>query len=377
MADTTLDLAQRLIALPSVTPSDAGCLDLIAGRLQALGFVCERIDVGGVANLWARHGHASPLVCFAGHTDVVPPGPLEQWSSPPFVPTLRQGRLYGRGAADMKSSVAAFVIAAESFVAEDPRHGGSVALLLTSDEEGDSIDGTVRVTERLQQRGEAIDYCVVGEPTSVEHLGDTIKNGRRGSLSAKVIVKGIQGHVAYPDAVRNPIHLAAPAIAELAATRWDDGNEYFPPTSFQVSNIHAGTGAGNVVPGRLQIDVNFRFSTASTVAGLQHRVEALLGRHGLDYEIHWHLGAKPFLTPVGRLVDVLAEAVLAVTGTRAKLSTSGGTSDGRFIAEICREVVELGPINDSIHKVDEHVNIADLDPLAAIYGQILRRLLGQ
>jgi len=377
MADTTLDLAQRLIALPSVTPRDAGCLDLIAGRLQPLGFVCERIDVGGVANLWARHGNASPLVCFAGHTDVVPPGPLEQWSSPPFVPTLRQGRLYGRGAADMKSSVAAFVIAAETFVAEDPRHAGSLALLLTSDEEGDSIDGTVRVTERLQERGEAIDYCVVGEPTSVEHLGDTIKNGRRGSLSAKLIVKGIQGHVAYPDAVRNPIHLAAPAIAELAAARWDDGNEYFPPTSFQVSNIHAGTGAGNVVPGHLEIDFNFRFSTASTVAGLQQRVEALLGRHGFDYEIHWHLGAKPFLTPAGRLVDVLAEAVLAVTGTRARLSTSGGTSDGRFIAEICREVVELGPINDSIHKVDEHVNIADLDPLAAIYGQVLRRLLGQ
>ena len=377
MADNTLDLAQRLIALPSVTPRDAGCLDLIAGRLQTLGFVCERIDVGGVANLWARHGDASPLVCFAGHIDVVPPGPLEQWSSPPFVPTIRQGKLYGRGAADMKSSVAAFVIAAESFVTEDPRHAGSVALLLTSDEEGDSIDGTVRVTERLQERGEAIDYCVVGEPTSVEHLGDTIKNGRRGSLSAKLIVKGIQGHVAYPDAVRNPIHLAAPAIAELAATRWDDGNEYFPPTSFQVSNIHAGTGAGNVVPGRLEIDFNFRFSTASTVVGLQHRVEALLDRHGLDYAIHWQLGAKPFLTPLGRLVDVLAEAVLAVTGTRAKLSTSGGTSDGRFIAEICREVVELGPINDSIHKVDEHVNIADLNPLAAIYGQVLRRLLGQ
>ena len=377
MADSTLDLAQRLIALPSVTPSDAGCLDLIAGRLQPLGFVCERIDVGGVANLWARHGLGSPLVCFAGHTDVVPPGPLEQWASPPFVPTLRQGKLYGRGAADMKSSVAAFVIAAESFVAEYPRHAGSIALLLTSDEEGDSVDGTVRVTERLQERGESIDYCVVGEPTSVERLGDTIKNGRRGSLSAKLIVKGVQGHVAYPEAVRNPIHLSAPAIAELASTCWDDGNEYFPPTSFQVSNIHAGTGAGNVVPGRLEIDFNFRFSTASTVAGLRSRVEALLDRHGIDYEILWHVGAKPFLTPAGRLVDVLVESVFAVTGTRAKLSTSGGTSDGRFIAEICHEVVELGPINDSIHKVDEHVNIADLEPLAAIYGQVLTRLLGQ
>ena len=376
MSGSTLDLAQRLIALPSVTPHDGGCLDLIAGRLQPLGFVCERIDVGGVSNLWAHHGQGSPRFCFAGHTDVVPPGPLDQWTSPPFTPTLRQGRLYGRGAADMKSSVAAMVVAMEAFVAGRLHRHGSLSLLLTSDEEGDSVDGTVRVVERLQERGETIDYCVVGEPTSVAKLADTVKNGRRGSMSGKLVVKGIQGHVAYPELVRNPVHLAAPALAELAATRWDDGNEHFPPTSFQISNIHAGTGAGNVVPGRMEVDFNFRFSTASTVSGLQYRVAALLDRHGLDYELHWVVGAKPFLTAAGRLVDVVAESVATVCGYRPQLSTSGGTSDGRFIADICPEVIELGPINASIHKVDEHVLIDDLDPLAAIYGQILTRLLG-
>ncbi len=372
---TTLDFARRLIGLASVTPADAGCLDLIVGRLHPLGFVCERIDVNGVANLWARHGTGKPLVCLAGHTDVVPSGPPDQWASPPFEATERDGKLYGRGAADMKSSLAAFVVAIEGFVAAYPRHEGSIALLLTSDEEGDAVDGSLRVVEALQARGETIDYCIVGEPTSAAQLGDMIKNGRRGSLSARLIVKGVQGHVAYPEKVRNPIHLAAPVIAEMAATRWDEGNGYFPPTSFQVSNIHAGTGAGNVVPGSMEVDFNFRFSTASTVEELENRVHALLDRHGLEYEIHWTFGARPFLTPRGRLVDVLTESVRAVTGVVTELSTSGGTSDGRYIADICPEVVELGPVNASIHKVDEHITIADLEPLAAIYNQALMRLL--
>jgi len=376
MADSpTLALARQLIARPSVTTADAGCLELISERLAPLGFTLERVDRNGVSNLWARRGTAAPLVCFAGHTDVVPPGPRDQWQSDPFAPTERGGRLYGRGAADMKSSIAAFVVAAERFVAVRPQHQGSIALLLTSDEEGDAIDGTVRVVEALAARGQRIDCCIVGEPTSVERLGDTIKNGRRGSLSARLIVKGIQGHVAYPEKVRNPIHLAAPALAELAATRWDDGNEYFPPTSFQVSNIHAGTGASNVVPGALEVLFNFRFSTASTVDGLQARVHALLDRYELEYEIHWTIGGRPFLTPRGTLVEVLVESIHAVTGIEPALSTSGGTSDGRFIADICPEVVELGPVNASIHKVDEHIAIDDLEPLSDIYRQALERLL--
>ncbi|HZV55252.1 MAG TPA: succinyl-diaminopimelate desuccinylase [Rhodocyclaceae bacterium] len=378
MAKTpTLELARRLIALPSVTPTDAGCLDQIADRLRPLGFVLERMDSNGVCNLWARRGQGQPLVCLAGHTDVVPSGPLEQWHSDPFVPTERDGRLYGRGAADMKSSLAAFVVAVEEFVANRPDHVGSIAFLLTSDEEGDAVDGTVRVVETLKARGEAIDCCIVGEPTSVDRLGDTIKNGRRGSLSARLLVKGIQGHVAYPEKVKNPIHLAAPVLAELAATRWDEGNEYFPPTSFQISNIHAGTGATNVVPGTLEVLCNFRFSTASTVESLQGRVHALLDRHGLEYEIQWTIGGSPFLTPRGRLVQVLVDSVGAVTGIEPSLSTSGGTSDGRFIADICPEVVELGPVNASIHKVDEHITVADLEPLAAIYCAALDRLLDQ
>jgi succinyl-diaminopimelate desuccinylase len=376
MADSpTLALARQLIARPSVTTADAGCLELISERLAPLGFTLERVDRNGVSNLWARRGTAAPLVCFAGHTDVVPTGPRDQWQSDPFAPTERGGRLYGRGAADMKSSIAAFVVAAERFVAVRPQHQGSIALLLTSDEEGDAIDGTVRVVEALAARGQRIDCCIVGEPTSVERLGDTIKNGRRGSLSARLIVKGIQGHVAYPEKVRNPIHLAAPALAELAATRWDDGNEYFPPTSFQVSNIHAGTGASNVVPGALEVLFNFRFSTASTVDGLQARVHALLDRYELEYEIHWTIGGRPFLTPRGTLVEVLVESIHAVTGIEPALSTSGGTSDGRFIADICPEVVELGPVNASIHKVDEHIAIDDLEPLSDIYRQALERLL--
>jgi succinyl-diaminopimelate desuccinylase len=378
MADLrVLELARKLIALPSVTPADVGCMDLIAARLAPFGFVCQRIDRNGVANLWARKGTQRPLVCLAGHTDVVPPGPLDRWTSDPFNATEREGRLYGRGAADMKSSVAAFVVALEDFVGAHPNHKGSVALLLTSDEEGDAIDGTVRVVEHLQSTGETIDYCIIGEPTSVERLGDTIKNGRRGSLSGRLLVHGVQGHVAYPDKVRNPIHLAAPVLAELAATQWDAGNAYFPPTSFQISNIHAGTGAANVVPGVLEVLFNFRFSTASTVEGLQDRVHALLDRYGLRYEIQWILGGKPFQTAPGRLVDILTESVRSVTGVSPELSTSGGTSDGRFIAEICPEVVELGPVNASIHKVDEHVAIADLVPLTNIYREALVRLLAK
>lgn len=373
----TLDLAHQLISRRSVTPDDAGCLELIAGRLAPLGFTLERIDSNGVSNLWARRGTARPLVCLAGHTDVVPSGPLDQWHSDPFVATERDGLLYGRGAADMKTSLAAFVVAVERFVAARPDHAGSIALLLTSDEEGDATDGTVRVVEALRARGESIDYCIVGEPTSVNRLGDTIKNGRRGSLSARLVVKGIQGHVAYPEKVRNPIHLAAPALAELSATRWDEGNEFFPPTSFQISNIHAGTGATNVVPGALEVLFNFRFSTASTVEGLQDRVHAVLDRHGLEYEIHWTLGGRPFVTPRGNLVAALSASIRKVAGIEPELSTSGGTSDGRFIAEICPEVVEIGPVNASIHKIDEHVALADIEPLTAIYLGTLERLLAR
>ena len=371
----TLDLAQALIARRSVTPDDAGCLDLIAARLAPLGFALERIDAGGVSNLWARRGSAAPLLCFAGHTDVVPTGPVDKWASDPFAPTIRDGHLYGRGAADMKSSVAAFVVAVERFLAVVPQPKGSIALLLTSDEEGDAIDGTVRVVEALKARNEPIDCCIVGEPTSFERFGDMIKNGRRGSLSAHLRVKGIQGHVAYPERVRNPVHQAAPALAELAATRWDEGNEYFPPTSFQISNVRAGTGAGNVVPGEMEVWFNFRFSTASTMEGLQSRVHALLDRHGLEYAIEWTLGGRPFLTPRGRLVDTLVEVIAQTTGVTPQLSTSGGTSDGRFIADIAGEVVEFGPLNATIHKIDECVAVADLEPLTAIYEGALRRIV--
>ncbi len=371
----TLALARALIARPSVTPDDAGCLELLASRLAPLGFTLERIDRNGVMNLWARRGTAQPVVCFAGHTDVVPPGPRDKWASDPFSPEIRDGHLYGRGAADMKSSLAAFVVAIERFVAAVPDHQGSIALLLTSDEEGDAVDGTVRVVEALKARNELIDCCIVGEPTSFDAFGDMIKNGRRGSLSARLVVKGIQGHVAYPERVRNPVHQAAPALAELAATRWDEGNEYFPPTSFQISNIHAGTGAGNVVPGTLEVLFNFRFSTASSVEGLQGRVHQVLDRHHLEYDLEWVLGGKPFLTPRGRLVDVLVAAIEEAAGRKPELSTSGGTSDGRYIADICPEVVEFGPLNKTIHKVDECVAVADLEPLADTYRGVLRRLL--
>lgn len=372
-----LELAAELIARPSVTPDDAGCQALLAQRLSAVGFECEPLPHGAVANLWARRGKGAPLLVFAGHTDVVPPGPAEHWHSAPFTPTQRDGNLYGRGAADMKTSIAAFVVAAEEFIAAHPQHGGSIALLITSDEEGPAIDGTVKVCETLAQRGETPDYCIVGEPTSVDTLGDTIKNGRRGSLSGRLTVKGKQGHVAYPHLARNPIHLLAPALSALAVEHWDDGNEYFPPTTFQVSNLHAGTGAGNVVPGQAVMDFNFRFSTASTPDGLKQRTQAILDAHNLEYELSWTLGAEPFLTRHGTLSAALSDAVEAATSQKPALSTTGGTSDGRFLARICPQVVEFGPINASIHQVNEYVALADLEPLKNAYRGALERLLPQ
>lgn len=374
----TLDLARQLIARRSITTEDAGCLELVAERLVPLGFTCERMDSTGptglVRNLWARLGTASPLIVFAGHTDVVPPGPIEKWQSDPFVPTERNGMLYGRGAADMKTSVAAAVVAVERLLAGNSIQG-SIGFLLTSDEEGDATDGTVKVVEALKARGETLDCCIVGEPTCVNKQGDMIKNGRRGSLSGKLIVKGIQGHVAYPEKVRNPIHLAVPTLAELAATHWDEGNEFFPPTSFQISNIHAGTGVTNVVPGTLEVLFNFRFSTASSADGLQNRVHAILDKHGLEYELDWTIGGRPFITPPGRLVSALTAAIHAEAGLTPELSTSGGTSDGRFIADICPEVVEFGPVNATIHKIDECVALADIEPLARIYEATFKKLL--
>jgi succinyl-diaminopimelate desuccinylase len=371
----TLDLARELIARRSQTPDDAGCQDLLGKRLARSGFRCESLAANGVSNLWARRGDAHPIVCFAGHTDVVPSGPLEAWDSDPFDPNVRDGYLYGRGAADMKSSLAAFVVAVEQFVAARPDHPGSIALLITSDEEGPSVDGTVRVVERLRGRGETLDYCVVGEPSSVDRLGDMIKNGRRGTLSGKLIVHGVQGHVAYPQLARNPIHLAAPVIAELAATRWDEGDAYFPPTSWQVSNIRAGTGATNVIPGTLELDFNFRYAPVHTREDLERALAAILARHRLDYEIRWTGSGNPYLTARARLVDVAGAAIREVCGIVPELSCTGGTSDGRFIADICAEVVELGPVNASIHKINERVAVADLEPLAAIYRGILERLL--
>ena len=375
MTTATLELTQQLIRLRSVTPDDAGCQDLIARRLQPLGFALESVRCGEVTNLWARRGQAKPLVCFAGHTDVVPPGPLDQWLSAPFAPSVREGKLYGRGAADMKSSIAAFVCAAEAFVAAHPQHPGSIALLLTSDEEGVAVDGTIRVVERLKARGELLDYCIVGEPTAVSRLGDTVKNGRRGSLSGKLSVKGVQGHIAYPQLLKNPVHLFAPALAELAATEWDSGNAFFPPTSWQVSNIHGGTGATNVTPNSLEVQFNFRYSSASTVDGLQRRLLGILDKHGLAYDLDWLHGAAPFLTAEGALVDAVRSAVSAVAGIEPELSTTGGTSDGRFIIDICPQVLELGPVNASIHKLNEHIELAALDALSCIYRQVLERLL--
>ena len=385
----TLQLAEQLIARPSVTPEDAGCLELLAQRLAPLGFVCERMDSGPpefrVSNLWAkRHvtldgsALAAPkTIVFAGHTDVVPTGPLEHWSSNPFLPTQRGGKLYGRGASDMKTSIAAFVVAVEEFLAATPQPHLQIALLLTSDEEGPSVDGTKVVVEHLRARGERLDWCIVGEPTSVQRSGDMIKNGRRGTLSGKLTVRGIQGHVAYPQLARNPIHQALPALTELAATTWDEGNAFFPPTTWQISNIHAGTGATNVIPGRLEVDFNFRFSTESTAEALQRRVHAVLDRHGLEYDLRWTLGGQPFLTPVGELVRAVQQAIRAEAGIETELSTTGGTSDGRFIAQICPEVIELGPPNASIHKIDEHVCLADIEPLKNIYRRTLEALEAQ
>ncbi len=370
-----LELAKELIARRSVTPEDGGCQQLIAQRLARAGFKCEPMRFGQVDNLWARRGAAHPVVCFAGHTDVVPTGPLGEWHSDPFVPTIRDGKLFGRGAADMKSSIAAFVVAVESFLKERPHHSGSIAFLITSDEEGPSVDGTVKVVEALKRRKELIDYCIVGEPTSVDWLGDMLKNGRRGSLSGRLTVRGIQGHVAYPHLAKNPVHLLAPALAELARTEWDKGNESFPPTTWQVSNIHAGTGVGNVIPGSVEVDFNFRFSTENTDASLKKKVLQILDRHGLDYKVDWTLGAKPFLSTNGRLAKAVQEASKRHTGRSAELSTTGGTSDARFIIEICPEVIELGPVNASIHKLNEHIELSQLEILPRIYLDTLRALL--
>ena len=374
----TLDLAKQLISRHSLTPTDDGCIDIIGARLTVLDFKLEQMRHGEVNNLWARRGNVSPVICFAGHTDVVPTGPINKWDSDPFTPTLRDGMLYGRGAADMKGSLAAFVTAIEKFVADHPQHRGSIGLLLTSDEEGVAVDGTVRVVDALQKRNEKLDYCIVGEPTAEAKMGDTIKNGRRGSLSGTLVVKGVQGHIAYPHLVKNPIHLAAPAIAELAATEWDKGNEYFPPTSWQISNIHGGTGATNVVPGTVEIQFNFRHSTASTVDSLKQRVHAILDRHKLEYDLEWEKSSgKPYLTPRGDLVDAVAAAIKQVQGIETKLSTSGGTSDGRFIADICPQVLEVGPLNATIHKLNECVAVADLDSLSEIYYLTLVKLLAK
>jgi succinyl-diaminopimelate desuccinylase len=398
---STLRLAEELISKPSVTPLDAGCIELLIARLEAMGFVCERIDSGPpafrVSNLWAKFKGFSPLaqvnraqaainsiaasntlktLVFAGHTDVVPTGPLEQWHSDPFTPSHRGGVLYGRGAADMKTSIAAMVVACEEFLAAHPQPALSIAFLLTSDEEGPATDGTVVVCNALKARGEVLDYCIVGEPTSVSQLGDMIKNGRRGTMSGKLTVKGVQGHIAYPHLAKNPIHLFAPALSELVATEWDAGNEFFPATSWQVSNIHGGTGASNIIPGELVVDFNFRFCTESTPEGLQQRVRAVLDKHKLDYDLKWVIGGLPFLTTPGELVKAISGAIQAETGVQTELSTTGGTSDGRFIAKICPQVIEFGPINASIHKINEHVLVSSIDPLKNIYKGVLERLAG-
>ena len=378
----TLHLTEQLISRASVTPEDAGCQALIAARLAPLGFVCETIVSGPddfrVTNLWAKFtgtaGSSSPTLVFAGHTDVVPTGPLDQWTTPPFSPSHRNGQLYGRGAADMKSSIAAMVVATEEFLATTPKPALSIAFLITSDEEGPSKDGTLVVCQQLQARAERLDYCIVGEPTSVDQLGDMIKNGRRGTLSGKLRVKGVQGHIAYPHLAKNPVHLFAPALAELVATEWDHGNEFFQPTSWQVSNIHGGTGASNVIPGELVVDFNFRFSTESSAEGLKQRLEAVLEKHDLEYALQWTLGGEPFLTTPGELVLAVRGAIAAETGLQTELSTTGGTSDGRFIAKMCPQLIEFGPINASIHKIDEHVLVSSLDPLKNIYKGVLERL---
>ena len=371
----TLALAKQLIARASVTPDDQGCQELLAERLQKIGFTVEQLDFGQTKNIWARRGSGAPLLCFAGHTDVVPSGPEDKWTSPPFEPTERDGRLYGRGAADMKSSIAAFVTACERFVAARPDHAGSIALLITSDEEGDALDGTTKVVDVLKARGETIDYCIVGEPTAVDTLGDTVKNGRRGSLSGNLTVKGKQGHIAYPHLAINPAHTFAPALLELTQEVWDEGNEYFPPTSFQISNINGGTGATNVIPGELNVKFNFRFSTESTEAGLKQRVHAILDKHGVQYDLQWSCSGQPFLTHAGKLTDVARAAIAETCGVETELSTTGGTSDGRFIKAIAKELIELGPSNATIHQINENVRLDDIPKLSAVYEGILARLL--
>ncbi len=401
----TLDLAGQLISCPSVTPDDNGCQAIVAARLAPLGFTCETIVSGPadfrVTNLWAKREGFRPLahteqshsaiesvaqqvhreICaktlvFAGHTDVVPTGPLEQWHSHPFTPSCRGGKLYGRGAADMKTSIAAMVVAVEEFLAAHPDPDLSIAFLITSDEEGPALDGTVKVCEELASRGEVLDYCIVGEPTSVDRLGDVIKNGRRGTLNGKLTVKGVQGHIAYPHLAKNPIHLFAPALAELVDTEWDRGNEFFPATTWQISNMHGGTGASNVIPGELVIDFNFRFCTESTPESLQQRLQAVLSKHELEYDLKWTLGGLPFLTTPGELVNAVRGAILAETGLMTALSTTGGTSDGRFLAKVCPQVIEFGPINATIHKINECVTVASLDPLKNIYRGVMERLAG-
>ena len=371
----TIELAQALIRRPSVTPDDAGCQAMLIERLEKLGFVCETLQFEEVTNLWARRGTEAPLFCFAGHTDVVPTGPEEKWSQPPFSANIEQGMIWGRGAADMKGSIASFMTALERFIDHHPDHKGSIALLITSDEEGPFINGTTRVIDHLEARNEKIDYCIVGEPSSTKHVGDVIKNGRRGSLSGSLVVRGKQGHVAYPHLVRNPIHLVAPALAELSTEVWDEGNDFFPPTSFQISNIHSGTGATNVVPGHIDVAFNFRFSTEVTADELKARVRDILDKHGLEWDIDWILSGNPFLTAAGSLVESCQQAIKAITGMETELSTSGGTSDGRFIAPTGAQVVELGPINATIHQVDERVSVKDLDTLSDLYENILARLL--
>jgi succinyl-diaminopimelate desuccinylase len=371
----TLELSRALIERASVTPDDQGCQQLLAERLQPLGFIIEHLRFGDVDNLWARRGSSKPLFVFAGHTDVVPPGPLHEWATPPFEPVIRDGCLYGRGAADMKGSIAAMVTACERFITEHADHQGSIAFLITSDEEGPSVNGTVKVIELLRTRNEQIDWCLVGEPSCRNQIGDTIKNGRRGSLNGVLEIRGKQGHVAYPQLADNPIHRAAPALAELATVEWDAGNEFFPPTTFQISNIKAGSGTENVIPGLLKIMFNLRFSTASTADSLRLRVDEILTRHGLNYEIAWKLSGEPFLTPAGELVDAARAAIQSTVGIDTLLSTSGGTSDGRFIAPTGAQVVELGPVNATIHQINECVKAAELDKLTVIYEKILKQLL--
>jgi len=371
----TLDLAKALIKKASITPNDMGCQELMIGCIKPLGFNVELMNYGNVQNFYARKGNTAPLIVFAGHTDVVPPGPIDQWKFDPFSPSEEEGLLYGRGSADMKSSLAAFIVAIQEFTNEYPNHNGSIGLLITADEEGIATDGTVKVVEALKARNEKIDYCVVGEPTSSMRFGDTLKNGRRGSLSAKLIVKGIQGHIAYPELIRNPIHEVAPVIDALVNTVWDEGNEYFPKTSWQISNINGGTGATNVVPGEVEILFNFRYSTSNTADTLKKRVESILEKHSLDYEISWNHSGNPYLTEKGMLVDKISDAIESVVSIKPSISTTGGTSDGRFISTVCDQVVEFGPINASIHKINEHVNIGDIELLKDIYKKTLKNIL--